>query len=234
VNKNRILHGIAMAAAMSLAGGAMTTVNAQSAPAPSMNVGDKWVYTVKSGVGLAKTTFQETREVIAVSGKGGKIKVTGRSADGKDFTRVEEFASPGALKSGALCLDEMYRFPSPLQRVSFPVAPSQRASKWVDVIAEPGGKKGQMNYSYRTRSWDKQTVPAGSFDAIRVDVLMVLDDATPFRNATNCNFTYWYSPAARGTVRERRTAQYTQFDQDAEYRVLDQIYELASFTPGKR
>ena len=88
MNKNRILHGIAMAAAMSLAGGAMTLANAQSAPAPSMNVGDKWVYTVKSGVGLAKTTFQETREVIAVSGKGGKIKVTGRSADGKEFTRV--------------------------------------------------------------------------------------------------------------------------------------------------
>ena len=76
-------------------------------------------------------------------------------------------------------------------------------------------------------------MPAGPFDAIRVDVLMVLDDSTPFRNATNCNFTYWYSPAARGTVRERRTAQYTQLDQQAEYRVLDAFYELASFTPGK-
>ena len=234
MNKNRILRGMALAAAMSLAGGAMTTANAQSAPAPSMYVGDKWVYTVKSGIGLTKTTYQETREVIAVSGKGGKIKVTGKTAAGKDFTRVEEFSSPGTLKSGALCFDEMYRFPSPLQRVSFPVAPGQRSSKWVDVIAEPGGTKGQMNYFFRTRSWDKQTVPAGSFDAIRVDVLMMLDDATPFRNATNCNFTYWYSPAARGTVRERRTAQYTQLDQEAEYRVLDQFYELASFTPGKR
>ena len=182
MNNNRILRGMAMAAAMSLAGGAMTTANAQSAPAPSMNVGDTWVYNVKSGIGLAKTTYQETREVIAVSGKGGKIKVTGKTADGKDFTRVEEFASPGALTSGALCFDEVYRFPTPLQRVSFPVAPGQRSSKWVDVIAEPGGTKGQINYFFRTRSWDKQTVPAGSFDAIRVDVLMVLDDSTPFRN----------------------------------------------------
>jgi hypothetical protein len=38
------------------------------------------------------------------------------------------------------------------------------------VVNEPGGGKGQVNYSFRTRSWDKQTVPAGSFDAIRVDV----------------------------------------------------------------
>jgi hypothetical protein len=216
------------------AGGAVSAAQAQSAPAPSLIIGDKWVYNVKSGIGLTTTTYQETREVTAVSAKGGKIKVTGKTADGKDFTRVEEFSAPGTLTSGALCFDQVYRFPTPLQRVAFPVAPGQRSSKWVDVIAEPGGATGQMNYSFRTQSWDKQTVPAGSFDAIRVDVLMVLDDATPFRNATNCNFTYWYSPPVRGTVRERHTAQYTQLDQQAEYRVLDQFYELASFTPGKR
>ena len=37
------------------------------------------------------------------------------------------------------------------------------------MIAEPGGNKGQINYFFRTRSWEKQTMPAGSFDAIRVD-----------------------------------------------------------------
>ena len=229
----KLTYAATVVAFVTLVGGAVTA-NAQSAPAPFMIVGDRWVYNVKSGIGLSTTTYQETREVTAVSGKRGRIKVTGKAADGKDFTRVEEFSAPGTLASGALCLDQGYRFPTPLQRVAFPVAPGQRSSKWVDVIADPGGAKGQVNYSFRTRSWDKQTVPAGAFDAIRVDVLMVLDDSTPFRNATNCNFTYWYSPTVRGTVRERRTAQYTQLDQQAEYRVLDQFYELASFTPGKR
>ena len=222
-----------MLALAAVTGVAATAAGAQSAPAPTMKVGDRWVYNVKSGIGLATTTYQETREVVSVGGKGGKVKVTGKSADGKDFTRVEEFASPGVLQSGALCFDEVYRFPTPLQRVTFPVAPGQRSSKWVDVIAEPAGTKGQINYFFRTRGWEKLTAPAGAFDAIRVDVLMVLDDSTPFRNATNCNFTYWYSPTVRGTVRERRTAQYTQLDQQAEYRVLDAFYELASFTSGK-
>ena len=139
-------------AAFALASAIAPAAHAQSAAAPTMNVGDRWVYNVKSGIGLSTITYQETREV---------------------------------------------------------------------------------NYFFHTRGWDKQTVPAGAFDAIRVDVLMVLDDSTPFRNATNCNFTYWYSPAVRGTVRERRTAQYTQLDQHAEYRVLDAFYELASFTPAK-
>ena len=136
--------------------------------------------------------------------------MTGKTVDGKDFTRVDEYSGPGALRSGAPCADEGYRFPTPLQRVTFPIAPGQRASKWVDVINEPGGNKGQINYGFRTRSWEQQTVPAGNFDAIRIDTTMVLDDSTPFRYATNCNFSYWYSPAVRGTVREQRWAQYIQ------------------------
>jgi len=220
---------VAFALASAIAPGA----NAQSAAAPAVKVGDRWVYNVKSGIGLATTTYQETREVTAVSGGAAKIKVTGKTADGKDFTRVDDYSAPGTLRSGALCYDEAYRFPTPLQRVAFPLAPGQRSSKWVDVVAEPGGAKGKINYYFVTRSWEKQTTPAGAFDAIRVDVLMVLDDATPFRNATNCNFTYWYSPTAKATVRERRSAQYMTFDQQAEYRVLEASYELASYTPGK-
>ena len=206
---------------------------AQSAPAPTYKVGDRWVYNVKSGIGLQMASYQETREVVSVGGSGAKVKITGKAPDGKDFTRIEEYSAPGAIKSGALCYDEVYRFPTPLARIAFPVAPNQRTSKWVESIAEPGGTKGQINYFVRTRNWDKQNTPAGSFDAIRVDVLMALDDATPFRGATNCNLTYWYSPAVRNTVRERRAAMYMGLDQQAENRVLDAFYELASFTPGK-
>jgi hypothetical protein len=62
---------------------------------------------------------------------------------------------------------------------------------------------------------------------------MKLDDATAFRNATTCSFIYWYSPAVRGTVRERRTALFTTSLSPTETQVLNANYELASFTPGK-
>jgi hypothetical protein len=213
---------------------AVTAANAQSAPVPTLKVGDRWVYDVKSGFGLSTITYQETREVTAVGAGGIEVKVTGKNVDGKDFSRVEEFAAPGRLRSGALCADEVRRYPSPLQRVAFPITPGQRSSKWVDVVAEPGGAKGQINYTFRTRGWEKVTTPAGTFDAIRVDTLMVLDDATPFRDATNCNFSYWYAPAVRGTVRERRSAQYMAIGElQGMTPVLAASYELASFTPGK-
>ncbi len=77
-------------------------------------------------------------------------------------------------------------------------------------------------------------MPAGNFDAIRIDTTMTLDDSTPFRYATTCNFSYWYSPAVRGTVREQRWAQYMQIgDIQGRMPVLNMYYELASFTPGK-
>ena len=93
-----------------------------------------------------------------------------------------------------MCADEARRYPAPLQLVTYPIASGQRSSKWVEPFSD-GGNKGQINYSYRTRDWEKQTTPAGSFDAIRIDVYMTLDDATAFRVGTNCNFTLWYSPA---------------------------------------
>jgi hypothetical protein len=231
---NAIVRNVMLAACLLLWVGAVTVAHAQSAPAPVLKVGDRWVYNVKSGVGINPMTYQETREVTAVSGGSAKVKITGKTVNGTDFTRVDEYSGPGALKYGAPCADEAYRFPTSLQRVSFPLAPGQRSSKWVDVIAEPQGSKGQINYSVRSRSWDKQTVPAGTYDTIRVDTIMTLDDSTPFRYATECNFSYWYSPAVRNTVREQRWAQYMQIgDIQGRMPVLSMHYELASFTPGK-
>jgi hypothetical protein len=222
-------------AALALASATARTANAQSAAAPTMKVGDRWVYNVKSGIGLTTMTYQETREVTAVGPGGFKITVTGKTPDGADFSAVEDFAVPFNLRSGTLCLNEPRRYPTPLQRLAFPLAPGQRSSKWVDVVSDPGGTKGQINYSFRTRGWDNMTTAAGAFDAIRIDVIITLDDSTPFRNATNCNFSYWYSPAVRGTVRERRSAQYIETSDISHMAipVLNASYELASFTPGK-
>ena len=227
------LAALTITAAMLASTVPVSAADPQSAPQPTLKVGDRWVYNVKSGIGLNMTTYQETREVTAVDASGIKVKVIGKTAEGKDFTRVDELASAGEVRYGAPCLDEAYRFQTPLQRVTFPIVPGERSAKFVDVIAEPSGAKGQFNYYFHTLNWDKQTVPAGSFDAIRVDVLMMLYDATAFRNGTSCNFIYWYSPAVRGTVRERRTAMYSTTVTPTETQVLNANYELASFTPGK-
>jgi hypothetical protein len=174
--------------ALALASATAPAVNAQTAAAPTFKVGDRWVYDVKSGIGLSAITYQETREVTAVGAGGIKIRVSGKTAAGADFSRSEDFAAPGSLRSGTVCADEVRRYPTPLQVLAYPVSSGQRSGKWVDAVSADGNK-GQINYSYRTHGWEKQTTPAGSFDAIRIDLYITLDDATAFRDATTCNFT---------------------------------------------
>ena len=168
----------------------------------------------------------------------GDVQGQGDGKDGRtaaNFPHVEDFSAPGTLRSGTLCLDEVAPVSDPLcsewpflwRRIS-----DRRNGS--TSVSDPGGAKGQINYSFQTRGWEKLTTPAGAFDAIRIDVLITLDDSTPFRDATNCTLTYSYSPTVRGTVRERRSAQYMEISgMHVTTSVLQASYELASFTPGK-
>ena len=54
----------------------------------------------------------------------------------------------------------------------------------------------------------KIQVPAGEFDAIRMRVIMRLDDETFWRWATECNYEIWWSPAVGASVREVKYAQF--------------------------
>ena len=113
-----ILRDMPIAPVLLLTMATTTIVHAQSAPAPAFKVGDRWVYNVKSGVGINPMTYQETREVTSVGSGGAKIKITGKTINGQDFTRVDEYSGPGTLRYGAPCADEAYRFPNGLQRAS--------------------------------------------------------------------------------------------------------------------
>ena len=98
-----------MAALLLSSAAPVSAADPPSAPRPTLLVGDRWVYNVTSGVGLTKTTYQETRDVTTVDASGIKVKVTGKTVDGKDFTRVEDLPAAGELRSGGPCIDQAYR-----------------------------------------------------------------------------------------------------------------------------
>lgn len=198
---------------------------AHAADAPSFAVGDRWVYRVTDRA--SKAAYEETREVTAVSADGITLRVT-RGGDSR-----EELLSPsGAVRSGAACGEETRRFATPLDRYRFPLAPGQRWNQWVDYAAD--GRKGRLNYNVRVREAEKVQTPAGAVDALRLVVIVRLDDADAFRNATECNVTVWYAPSVRGPAREERTASYlTKGSAPYRQQVMNATHELAAFTPGK-
>ena len=60
----------------------------------------------------------------------------------------------------------------------------------------------------RVGGWEKVSTPAGAFDAIRMRVLMRLDDEEFWRYPTTCNYLVWYAPAVGAPVREEKEAEY--------------------------
>ena len=83
--------------------------------------------------------------------------------------------------------------------------------------------------------WTKVQVPAGEFDAVRLRVIMRLDDETFWRFATECDYEIWWSPAAAASVRESKIATYLERGGSfnaVQHRSQNALLELASFRRG--
>jgi hypothetical protein len=204
--------------------------------APAYRVGDRWVYHGSEGFRV-KTEWEETHEVTAIGPEGITVRITQRGPAPMDATRTEVFTAPGQMKIGAAYVNETRRFSVPLQLYNFPLAAGQVWNQWVGTYNDMTRENGELNRYVRVAGWDKVSTPAGSFDALRLEVLMRLDDETFWRYATMCNYAVWYAPAAHGVVREDLRAQYAEKDGGLEggaaVRTQHGVLQLVSFTAGR-
>ena len=204
------------------------------AAAPSPAVGQSWTYRGREGF-RAPLVWEETHEVTAVRTDGITVRVT--ASGGVSGERTELLASPGIMRVGALMDIETRRFLTPLDRFRFPLASGETWNQWVDNVNETTKKAGQINRYVRVGGWEKVSTPAGVFDAIRMRVMMRLDDEEFWRYPTTCNYLIWYAPAVGAPVREEKEAQYyekgEEFDGLGAIRSQHTLIELVSYTSGR-
>ena len=79
---------------------------------------------------------------------------------------------------------------------------------WVDNLKAATNKTGQINRYVTVGGWEKVATPAGTFDAIKLRVLMRLDDEEFWRGPTQCNYLIFYSPSVGAMVRAEKNAEY--------------------------
>ena len=207
---------------------------APAAEAPKLAVGTRWVYSGQDGF-RSPDVFQETREITALGPAGAEVTVT-QSGSAGNFVRHESWAAPGVVLAGTLTGSETRRFATPLQRYKFPLHPGETWNQWVDNYNEATRKAGRINYYVRVGGWGKVATPAGTFDAIRLRVLMRLDDEEFWRHETTCNYLVWYAPAVGAAVREEKDCEYLEKgDSDGVTPVRTQhaLLELIAYIPGK-
>ena len=177
-----------------------------AADAPTLRVGDRWVYRAADGFRVA-LQWSEMHVVTSVTPGAITVRITeaGPNARGE---RTEVWSAPGLLASGAVFDEETRRFATPIKIYAFPLAPGERWNQWVDNLNAATNKTGQINRYVTVGGWEKVATPAGTFDAIKLRVLMRLDDEEFWRGPTQCNYLIYYSPAVGAMVRAEKNAEY--------------------------
>ena len=222
-----------LAAPAALLGGCVSVPGEAGPPAPEpvFRVSDRWVYRCSDGFRVP-VTWIETHTVVAIGAQGIDVRVELRGGGG-DYDRMERLASPGVVRSGAVYDPvETRHFEPPLIRYRFPLTPG---ATWNQILRNPDPANGlvsNVNRFVRVGGWQQVTVPAGTFDAIVMRILMSVDDNHPFRFPTNANYDVWWSPKAGAAVRETKFATYRERGdgrEAIEIRAQNTTIELESF-----
>ena len=201
--------------------------------APQYRVGDRWVYRVRSGW-RDPLIYDETRTVTAVGSDGVTIAVAVRG-ERVSVDRVERWPAAGKVAQGALFDIETRRFKEPLDRYRYPLQSGATWNQWINNYNELTDREGAINHHVRVGRVERVSTPAGTFDAIRMQVTMRLDDEEFWRWPTDCYYTVWYAPDVKATVREMRRADYLEKGGGLSVGRLpaqNAQFELVSFTPG--
>lgn len=233
-----LVAGFSVAAAFVVGACASIDVGGNPGPpaaAPQYRLGDRWVYHVIEGY-RAKIVWDETHEITSIGADGITVKVV---ALGPTFNveRIEKWPSPGVVLQGAVYEDETNLFDPPLIRYKFPLTNGETWNqRMTDLDKEPSPYSPIQRY-VTVGGYEKVTTPAGTFDAIRMRILMQMDDETFWRYPTECNYLLWYAPAVGASVREEKTSQWRDKgggqDSSGYHPGQNTTIELTSFTRGR-
>ena len=225
-----------LAAPALIAGGCVSVGGAAGppAPAPTIRVGDRWVYDCSDGYRVP-VTWVETHEVFKIDSTGIAVRVT-LVGETMNYNRVELLASPGELLVGSVYDDaETRRFKTPLTRYQFPLTSGQTWNQYVDNYDELTQMQDIVNRYVKVGGYEKVSTPAGTFDAIVMRILMSCNVNNPFRFPTQCNYVVWWAEKAGAMVRETKYAEYRERGDGmdaATIRAQNTVIELASYTRG--
>lgn len=204
------------------------------APAPTVRVGDRWVYNCSDGYRVP-VTWVETHEVTIIDSTGIAVRVT-LVGPTMNYTRVELWVSPGVVSIGSVYDDAENRsFESPLVRYQFPLTPG---ADWRQNLRNRNPENELMSSVIRyvkVGGYQSITTPAGTFNAVAMRTIMSVDDNNPFRFPTECNYETWWAESVGAKVRETKYATYRERgDRDSvSIRAQNTTIELASYSRAR-
>ena len=202
-------------------------------PAPSVRVGDRWVYNCSDGYRVP-VTWTETHEVITIDATGISVRVT-LVGPTMNYNRVELWQAAGIVRIGSIYDDALNRdFKAPLVRYEFPLTPGGSWRQNVQYLNPSNQLESNVQRYVRVGGYEAVTTPAGTFNAITLRTIMSVDDNNPFNWPTQCDYVTWWAPEVGGKVKETKYATYRERgdDQAIQIRAQNTLIELVSFSRG--
>ena len=200
------------------------------APAPQVALGDRWRYAQRNRYNdliLGETRF----EVIETSPRL-RLAVQGWGAPPDGTEEIHE--RPWQVLQEPV-YDQLQRFETPQ-----PVLPAQltpgATQRWTGFYQVPGSEdRLEWTVWMRAARWERITVPAGSFDALRVDRRINFRHADLWRTQCERSETLWYAPQVNRWVRREWTGTYRRYSLER-YLLLREDWiasELIEYQPSR-
>lgn len=211
------------------------------AEAPKVRAGDVWTYRqVDDYTGIDRGTFR--LEVAGVNASeiqarltlptGAVVAETYGPQWGWTAVSNRGWDWPSRLGYGAATVE----FRPPFDSMPFPL---QVGKRWSDsVVAINPTTRGQIpiQVSSTARCWEKITVPAGAFTALRIERTAYVQDVAWNKSQTTLRMVDWYLPAVNRVVMTWHDTYYYDYQQDPRNALIrgDRLrWELVEYKAAK-
>lgn len=174
-----------------------------SVTAPTARAGEQWRYVAHDGY----TRLPRGEVTVVVTGAGSDaIRVT-RTASGQTYE--EQYTPAGGWLARQLTNLQPLRFQPALSALPFPL---QAGKTWHETVVatDPAtGLQYRVRVDGRVQGWERVRVPAGEFDALRVERYIYAGNAGSFRTEERIHEIDWYAPQAGKVVKQAASSEYT-------------------------
>jgi len=188
---------------------------AQSSNSPDIQVGDRWSWQHTNGLANEKD-FTRIEDVVEVSANEirTRVRVKGRP-DSAVETYTREWNPVDVISA---------KYDPCLKVLAFPMSVGKKWDSSADKMLFSNGKHGKFFLKGEVVAFEKVIVPAGTFDAYRINVLLDATGTDEDANIGNTVETYWYAPSVKRPVKFEST-----FKRDGRVRMKD-IFELLEYS----
>ncbi len=190
----------------------------QEIPAPTLRVGDQWQYRKRDGL-TGLTTNESTIRIASVVPDGYAVAEAWQDG-GAVEAQYDRSLNP--LRTQNLVFDP------PFPRYSFPLALGKAWGGEILMRVVPTQRYGTVRQRVRAnvRDWERVSVPAGTFTAMRIDISTDSNDTDAASLSGTTAESIWYVPQVRNMVFYHRV--------DFHYRqeTNNSVLELVSFRLG--